>query len=264
MDPPLGRDSSFPSSVDSPAACLLLVSSLALLSTILDLFGGHLPHLLIPVLAGTVLLACRAICMGSEAGDLGAAVRDIQDQLRQLTLAVGRLATAISSHNHQPGVGAASSTTSLPGAGSPYRAPSVASSSASTSQVYNELATEIPPVPPHVLELSVSLRRGPADSKERASRAWTIGYWARFVLEGRVSKPRPSPPVGLPNTVYVVIRAPGISSPVVCATGSDYRSLVGSFEGNTLSHGFPSAAEAKIYCAGANIPYPTTIYQWRP
>ena len=258
MDPALGRDSSLPSFVDSPAACLLLAFSLALPFIMLDLFGGHLPHLLISVLAGTVPLASRAICMGSEAGDLEAAIRDIQDQLRQLTLAVGRLATAISTHNHQPGVGAASSTTSLPGAGSPYRSPSVATSSASTSQVYNELAAEIPPVPPHVLELSVALRRGPADSTERASRAWTIGYWARFVLEGRVSKPRPSPPVGLPNTVYVVIRAPGISNPVVCTTGADYRSLVG----NTLSHGFPSTAEAKIYCAGANIPYP--IYQWRP
>ena len=197
--------------------------------------------------------------MGSEGSDLQAALEEIQQQLRGLNLAVGRLTAVLSAH-HQPAASVTSS--SHPAPGSPYRSPSVASSS--TSQVYNELATQIPEVPEHVAQLASALRRGAVDSRERAVRARTIGYWARYTLEGRVSKPRPSPPIGLPNVVYVVIRAPGISSPVVCTTGADYRSLVGNFDSNTLPHGFPSVAEAKIYCAGANISYPTTIYQWRP
>ena len=201
--------------------------------------------------------------MGSESTDIRTALLDIQAQLRALTLAVGRLAAAVASEHHSPERQAPAISAGV-GGGSPYRAPSVVSASSTTSQVYNELATQIPPVPAQVADLASSLRRGPLDAKERASRAWTIGYWARFVLEGRVSKPRPSPPIGLPNTVYVVIRAPGISSPVVCTTGSDYRALVGNFDRDTLSHGFPSVAEAKIYCSGANILYPTTIYQWRP
>ena len=84
------------------------------------------------------------------------------------------------------------------------------------------------------------------------------------MLQGRIRAPRPSPPIDLPNTVYVVLRAPGFETPLVCTRGADYRQVVGNFDRDTLSHGFPSVAEAKIYCAGAEVPYPTTIYQWRP
>ena len=264
MDPLPGPVSCWLSLVDFALASFVLACSSAGHSIYLGLFAGHplslLPH---PVPAGTTHLDFRATCMGSEGADLRTTLLEIQSQLRALTLAVGRLAAAVDSQHHIPTQGAVAAA-SVAGGESSYRSPSVASSSASTSQVYNELALQIPAIPDHVAELASALRRGSVDSKERASRAWTIGYWARFTLEGRVSKPRPSPPIGLPNAVYVVIRAPAISSPTVCTKGSDYRALVGEFDNSTLSHGFPSAAEAKIYCAGANIPYPTTIYQWRP
>ncbi len=146
--------------------------------------------------------------------------------------------------------------------GSPYR--SAASVTSSTSEQYNSLAASIPPIPESVRALALNLRRGPTDSLDRAHRAWQIGFWARFVLAGRVRTPRPSPAIDLPNSVYVVLRAPGFATPLVCTRGCDYRQVVGNFDKDTLSHGFPSIAEAKIYCAGADVPYPTSVYQWRP
>lgn len=91
--------------------------------------------------------------MGSEPADLQTAVLDIQAQLRALTLAVGRLAAAVSAGHHSPDRSGAPTTSNL-GGGSPYRALSVASASSTTSQVYNELAAQIPEVPPQVAELA--------------------------------------------------------------------------------------------------------------
>lgn len=135
----------------------------------------------------------------------------------------------------------------------------------SSSSTYNSLALEIPEVSGEALRLCGNLRGGKLSFKQRAERAWSAGWWARFVLEGRVSKPRPSTPCDLANTTYVVIRASGISEPVRVEKAADYRALLGDFTGSTstsLSHGFASKAEAKVYCLGANIPYPERLYQW--
>ena len=40
---------------------------------------------------------------------------------------------------------------------------------------------------------------------------WDSGWWARFVLEGRISKPRPSKLCNISNTVYVVARLQDLS-----------------------------------------------------
>jgi hypothetical protein len=66
----------------------------------------------------------------------------------------------------------------------------------------------------------------------------------------------------LANTTYVVVRAEGISEPVRVEKASDYRALLGDFAGNSISHGFASKAEARVYCQGLGIPYPEKIYQW--
>ena len=109
---------------------------------------------------------------------------------------------------------------------------------------------------PRWLSWLLPFNRGPTDSKEQAFRAWSSGYWAKY--------PSRDPVLLLGcQTWSTWSRALAISSPVVRTTGSDYRALVGQFENNTLSR-FPSVAEARTYGAGANIPYPTTIYQWRP
>lgn len=190
--------------------------------------------------------------MGTESSEILIAVRALQDQIQQLSISIHRLVEVVENRQHSPRVPASVG-------GSPYRAASVASSS--TSADYNRLALEIPLIPAVVLDLASSLRR--SDSTERAERAWIIGYWARFVLAGRISRPRPSTPCGLSNTIYVVLRAPGFETPLVCTRGSDYRHVVGDFSRDTLSHGFASVAEAKIYCAGAGVPYPSTIFEWR-
>ena len=75
--------------------------------------------------------------------------------------------------------------------------------------------------------LCASLRGGQLSYRQRAERAWTAGCRGRFVLEGRVGKPRPSSPCDLANTTYLVVRAEGLTEAVVCETAADYRSLAG-------------------------------------
>lgn len=135
----------------------------------------------------------------------------------------------------------------------------------SSSVAYSLLAQEIPEVSGEVLRLCGNLRGGKLSFEQRAKRAWTAGWWARFVLEGRISKPPPSIPCDLANTTYVVIRAAGICEPVRVEKAADYRALVGDSPGSSstsLAHGFASKAEAKVYCLGASIPYPEKLYQW--
>ena len=132
----------------------------------------------------------------------------------------------------------------------------------SSSAVYNSLAREIPPVSAAALQLCGNLRGGRLTFTERAQRAWSAGYWARFTLANRINKPRPTTPIDLANTTYVVLQAEGITSPVRVERASDYRALLRDFEGPSISHGFASKAEAKVYCLGAGVPYPETLYQW--
>ena len=61
------------------------------------------------------------------------------------------------------------------------------------------------------------------------------------------------------------MRAEGIAEPVRVEKASDYRALLGDFSGSglvSISHGFASKAEAKVYCLALNIPYPEKLYQW--
>lgn len=129
---------------------------------------------------------------------------------------------------------------------------------------YNNLALQIPEVPAHAVGACARLTGSSLSPEQRAKRAWECGWWARFVLRGDLDKPRPSTPIDLPNNIYVVLRAPSISNPVQVRRASDYRALVGNFNNSSLSHGFPSQAEAKVYCWGAGIELPSEVYQWSP
>jgi hypothetical protein len=137
-------------------------------------------------------------------------------------------------------------------------APSVAGS---RSSQYDALANQIPELPGWALDLASSLRDTKLTKRERAFRAWESGTWAKFCLEGRVPTPRPSKPIDLANQGYVVLRAPGVECPLFCETASTYRAVVRQFEG-TISHGFPSKAEARIYCGAAGFVFPERPYQW--
>ena len=142
----------------------------------------------------------------------------------------------------------------------PEGAPSVAPSSVSTG--YKSLASEIPEVSSQAVSLCARLVGGSLSARQRASRAWESGWWARFVLEGRVVRPRPTNPIDLPNSCYIVLRAEGYQCPLLAQRASDYRSVVGDFTRDTLSHGFPSLAEARVYCLAAGVEFPASTYQW--
>ena len=140
---------------------------------------------------------------------------------------------------------------------------SSAPSFASNTSIYNTLAKEIPPLPDFVGRNCANLSGGSLPHRERAIRAWEAGWWARFVLEGKVSKPRPTKPFDLPNTQYIVLRAPGYHCPLRVAKASDYRHIVQDFTLPTLSHGFASQSEARAYCQGAGVEFPANLYQWQ-
>ena len=125
------------------------------------------------------------------------------------------------------------------------------------------LALEIPPIPDFVARSCANLSGGSLSHIQRANRAWEAGWWARFCLEERLSKPRPTIPFDLPNQQYIVLRAPGYTCPLRVQKASDYRHIVQDFRGPTLSHGFASQAEARAYCQGAGVEYPVNLFQWR-
>ena len=85
------------------------------------------------------------------------------------------------------------------------------------------------------------------------------GLFLRRELKSHASKP-----LDLSNSCYVVLKAEGFETPLLCLRASDYRSVVGQFQPGTLSHGFPSQSEAKVYCAAAGVNFPSSVYQWRP
>lgn len=134
----------------------------------------------------------------------------------------------------------------------------------SSSQDYEALARTIPPVSEEALRLCSLLSGGSLSARARAERAWESGWWARFVLEGSIATPRPSKPIDVQNSLYVVLRAEGYSTPLWVQKASHYRHIVGNFARGTISHGFPSQAEAKVYCLAAGVQWPSSPYQLPP
>ena len=145
-----------------------------------------------------------------------------------------------------------------------------ASSPARTSystNSYHEVADSLPGLPGYCLDWCIRLGGTKEEITARASRAWFAGCWARAAADGRVPKPRPTPQLSLRATVYVILRAPGLDRPVRVGTAAEYFRLLPSFkngsnDSNSISHSFPSLAEAKVYCAAFGIDLPEQ--QWRP
>ena len=197
--------------------------------------------------------------MPDQTSDLSQQVRSLQIQVDELTRLVRGLLVSQGPRTSAEWEEASAVPVSAPEAS--YRAPS---SQASSSSVYNQLAEQIPTIPDFCLRLCSLLSAGSQPISQRAVRAWEAGHWARFTLEGKVSKPRPSHPCDVSNTVWVVLRCEGVKCPVWCSKASDYRSLVKDFAPSTVSHGFASKAEAKVYCLAAGFELPEHPYQWRP
>lgn len=144
---------------------------------------------------------------------------------------------------------------STPTATAPVLRSSPAASNYSTDS-YHEVAASIPPLPDHLLDLCSRLV-GPRDQiVYRAKRAWEAGVWARATLEGLVPKPRPTPKLAIRPCVYLIVRGPGIHSPRRVSTAAEFFRLLPVFTQDSLSHSFPSIAEAKVYCAAIGIDLP--------
>ena len=124
---------------------------------------------------------------------------------------------------------------------------------ASSSPNQTDISTSFPPVPPSVL----SLGRGISDpSGYRVQRAWTAGLWAGAVLQGRARVVNRMPPLDLRNRLYIVLRAPDLEGPGLYNNFSTYRRVVRNHSTDSVSHGFPSLAEVRVYCAGAGVVCP--------
>ena len=114
-----------------------------------------------------------------------------------------------------------------------------------------------PPLPNHLRVLCEALSLSAGPTELRAQRAWTAGCWARAVLDSRVRAPNRTPPIQLAPRVYVVLRAPGLNCPAYFRNRRDYFAAVGSLEGSdSVSHAWPSEAEARVYVEAAGLPHP--------
>eukprot|EP00438_Fugacium_kawagutii_P008168 Skav214662 [mRNA] locus=scaffold923:46338:46910:+ [translate_table: standard] len=187
----------------------------------------------------------------SESDRVAQQLSGLADQLEQVVVSLQGLSLAVRNHSLLE-------VSAVSGGSAGYTV------SSSLEEAYNTLADQIPPVPSHLVDSCKQLRGGSLSAQERAERAWEAGWWARFTLEGRVNKPKPSSPCDCKNTQYIVLRAAGFRCPLWTQRASDYRSVVGDSNQDVVSHGFASLAEARIYVAAAGEQFPETVYQWRP
>ena len=64
--------------------------------------------------------------------------------------------------------------------------------------------------------------------------------------------------LGIANRVYCIIAAEGLERPTVVHSFAAYKALVGHLQrGGSISHAFPSEADARLYFARARVDYPS-------
>ena len=77
------------------------------------------------------------------------------------------------------------------------------------------------------------------------------------VLSGRLDFLDASEKIATRSTVYVVLRCPALPSARAFRGFRAFKSSVGAIEHtDAVCHGFPTEGEARIYCAGAGVPFP--------
>lgn len=96
----------------------------------------------------------------------------------------------------------------------------------------------------------------------RIGRAYRAGLVARKHLDNEYCDLR-SPSLTIKNTIYVVLRTPGFLTGFWTADFSVYQRLVincpqskNGFQPTSVSHAFPSRAEADAFLEGARCPWP--------
>ena len=129
---------------------------------------------------------------------------------------------------------------------------------------YNSFAELQPDCPRFFIAECNKLSGGGVSGEYRARRAFEAGYWAGLALAGRLARPRATRALNLQVRIYVILRAPGLTSPTRVASASDLYRITGRLDSasNVICHGFPSQIEAKAYCEGAGVPYPEN-HRWR-
>ena len=186
-------------------------------------------------------------------------VVEITVQLRGLTITVsGPAAQASGFITEITEVALSSPVRSNESAGSAaYPARSPAASTSGAVETREEIAASFGPCPQRLVQLAAKLGGSDESGVSRVRRASRAGQWAGAVLSGRVGSPNLSEQIGLRPRCYVVLKSDRISSPRVVFSSTAYLDLVGDLrDSSSVSHSFPSETEAKIYCAGAGVPYP--------
>ena len=100
-------------------------------------------------------------------------------------------------------------------------------------------------------------------SQERAGRAFRAGVAARRRLDGELCDAA-STPIGLRNTIYVILQAPGLPRGGWTSSYNTFiRNCGGSassdFSSSTVCHSFAARAEADVYLIGARRQWPPLI-----
>ena len=121
------------------------------------------------------------------------------------------------------------------------------------------LALAFPSIPDSCVGLCRTLTGSDLNARERAERAWLAGCWAGAVWRAEVSRPDPSPALGLQSRFYCILRASGLERPVVVASLGAFRRIVGTDLGSSISHGFPSTSECRVFFAAAGLTYPVSL-----
>lgn len=143
-----------------------------------------------------------------------------------------------------------------PGARSIASVPSSVARGSDASESYRLVETTLSRAPGYCIDLCRALQGSPDEVARRVQRAWEAGLWSKATLEGQISKPRPTPKIPQRPTCYIVVRAPGVSSPCWFASAREFFRVVPRFTDDTITHAFPSVAEGKVFCAALGIAFP--------
>ena len=118
----------------------------------------------------------------------------------------------------------------------------------------------VPPIPQSILSAaSGKISAVAGQPQDRVHRAWKAGFAAWVAIsthtEYKVVDSIPS----LSDTIWVVLRAPSLNSPVRVRRVSELRSLLAVLparDGGPVYQGFPSLTEVQVFCAAAGIETP--------
>lgn len=121
-----------------------------------------------------------------------------------------------------------------------------------------EIERTFSPCPSEFLAGARRLSGSCFSGESRLRRAFRAGQWARATIEGRIHSPNRSEQLDLRSRFYVVLRTGSSSTPRAFSSSNSYWRCVGQLSGSSsVSHAFPSEAEARAYCGGAGVDFPT-------